>query len=79
MRVKKRVRGGTEAMSCAGEKTAMTRVWSKPRAVAFGSNPSDLNLSLTTMSDYDIRPSGSLKLKRSAGEGPAKKCALVYP
>ena len=84
--MKKRVRGGTEAMSWTGENTAMTRVecncsssLATCHRLLLRAPPSDLNLSLTTMSDYDFRPSGSLNLKRSAGDGAVKKCAFVHP
>ena len=30
------------------------------------------------MSDYDFRPTGSLNLKRTAGEGVVKKCAFFH-
>ena len=86
--------GGTEAMSCIGENTAMEltglgerRVVLRvvcssslaSRALPFARvRPTDLNLSLTTMADYDFRPAGSLNLKRTAADGAVKKCALVH-
>lgn len=35
-------------------------------------------LSLTTMSEYDFRPGGSLKLKRTAERGVVKKWVFIY-
>jgi hypothetical protein len=37
------------------------------------------SLSLTTMSEYDFRPGGSLKLKRTAEGGVVKKCVFILP
>ena len=85
--------GGTEAMSCIGENTAMELTGLGERRVVLESSllrwphvlsrfarvrPTDLNLSLTTMADYDFRPAGSLNLKRTAADGAVKKCALVH-
>jgi len=89
VRVKKRVSGGTEATSCIGENTAMkssevVSVMSSaqtkwPRApLLTRTRPTDFNSSLTAMSDYDFRPTGSLNLKRAAGDGGVKKCALFH-
>jgi hypothetical protein len=86
--VKKRVSGGTEAMSCIGENTAMkmsgrARVallrQKRARAPPFDPDLADRsNSSLTAMSDYDFRPTGSLNLKRAAGDGGVKKCAVFH-
>jgi hypothetical protein len=40
---------------------------------AFGPAKAEVGLSLTTMSDYDFRPGGSLKLKGVAEGGVVKK------
>jgi hypothetical protein len=40
---------------------------------------STLFLSLTPMSEYDFRPGGSLKLKRTTEDGEKRKCVFITP
>ena len=78
--MKVRVTGGIDARSCTGEKTAMTGSFT---SFAFPYNfragwqhPSRALrplFSLTTMSEYDFRPGGSLKLKGGVAEGGVVK------
>ena len=37
------------------------------------------SLTLTTMSEYDFRPGGSLKLKRTTDDGVVKKYVFINP
>ncbi len=74
-------------MSCSGENTAMTVALlcpallfragrAQPASRVLGSLlavTAHGDLSLTTMSDYDFRPGGSLKLKGVAEGGVVKK------
>jgi hypothetical protein len=90
VRVKKRVNGGTEAMSCIGENTAMKLEVERGRVSVLVRSehvlalltrirpPSDLNSSLTPMSDYDLPSAGSLRLKRTWGNGGVKKYDLFH-
>jgi hypothetical protein len=43
-----------------------------------GPAKSDCSFVVTTMSEYDFQPGGSLRLKRTAEDGKVKKYAFIY-
>ena len=74
-RGKRRTRRGCRVV------VADAKLWVRGHVPSFlhRPSPSQVGLSLTTMSEYDVLPGGSLKLKRTLEDGGVKKCVFIYP